>query len=548
MTWKTLLGVVVLAGCGGSAVTDFNTNDEAGTAGGGGTDNPGSMQGVDATAQADRGSIGVADAAIDTGTIGCRSSLDCPTDLVCDPAARRCVQCLTDRDCSMGQSCAEQRCVVAPAPGCKSNDDCKTDLSLRICNMTNGKCVACVALTDCPKLNDCVSNECRPTNACIATTDCKPEQYCSNNMCVADVCTAGSTTCLSNGVATCKPDGSGFGAPVACGAQQSCTSVGQGALCKDQICVPSVISCSAMGEQVVKCASDGLSSTVQGDCAANSQVCIAAKCEPVVCAAGQRYCQGQEVRQCSAKGEAYSVVKTCLATEYCDAVSKDCKPQLCTPNAPVCNLNVATTCNAVGSGYVAGGIDCSPQFCSGGNCISVLFQEDFEDGNYDGWTVGTGAYTRSVVNTTGAAGTTSSLYLTRTGSGTDDGIYYLFGSPLAPKAISFWAQVTSGYAYLDVFSTTTTTNQLFRFYSNGGIFYAYDGPTPFSTGITCTQWRHIELRNINWSLRTFDLYIDNALVRAGTKLGTTGSSISRLDLFVFQPGNIGYWDQFEFFP
>jgi hypothetical protein len=507
------------------------------------------MQPVDAAAQSDRGSLQSADAAAsDAGMGGCRFSLDCPVDLVCDQATRRCVQCLIERDCPAGQSCLDARCVVMPLPGCKSNDDCKSDLSLRVCNTTNGKCVACVAPTDCPKFNDCVSNECKPTNACAATPDCKPEQYCSNNMCVADVCTAGSMTCQSNGVATCKSDGSGFAAPIACGAQQSCTVVGQSAFCKDQICIPSVISCSAQGEQVVKCAADGLSSSVQTDCAASNQVCLAAQCEPVVCVAGQRYCQGQDVRQCSAKGESFSVVKTCLASEYCDGASKDCKPQLCTPNAPVCNLNVATTCNAAGSGYVAGGTDCSPQYCSSGSCISVLFKEDFEDGNFDGWTVGTGAYTRSVVSTTAAAGTTSSLYLTRTGSGTDDGIYYVFGTPLTPKTISFWAQVTAGYAYLDVFPTTTVTSFIFRFYSNGGIFYAYDGGTPFSTGISCTQWRHIELRNINWSLRTFDLYIDNALIRSATKLSGTGSSISRLDLFVFQAANAGYWDQFEFFP
>ena len=46
-----------------------------------------------------------------------------------------------------------------------------------------------------------------------------------------------------------------------------------------------------------------------------------------------------------------------------------CKPQVCTPNLPACDAKIATTCNADGSGYSVGGIDCGVKNCSGGVCV-----------------------------------------------------------------------------------------------------------------------------------------------------------------------------------
>jgi hypothetical protein len=61
------------------------------------------------------------------------------------------------------------------------------------------------------------------------------------------------------------------------------------------------------------------------------------------------------------------------------------------------------------------------------------------------------------------------------------------------------------------------------------------------------RWYHIELRNIDWSARTFDYYVDGVLVRQSAVLSGTGSSISQLDLFCYQ-GETVYFDQFLIVP
>jgi len=48
-------------------------------------------------------------------------------------------------------------------------------------------------------------------------------------------------------------------------------------------------------------------------------------------------------------------------------------PLVCTPNAALCNGNVATTCNSCGTGYNAGGTDCAAQgkLCKNGVCAAL---------------------------------------------------------------------------------------------------------------------------------------------------------------------------------
>jgi hypothetical protein len=114
---------------------------------------------------------------------------------------------------------------------------------------------------------------------------------------------------------------------------------------------------------------DGLSYSTQVDCALSGEVCVGGACAPVVCEANKQFCQGNVVRKCSAKGDTSTVVQTCTAQQYCETVSATCKALVCTPNQPVCNGSVATTCNADGTGYLPGGVDCSPNSCSGGACV-----------------------------------------------------------------------------------------------------------------------------------------------------------------------------------
>jgi hypothetical protein len=393
---------------------------------------------------------------------------------------------------------------------------------------------------------------------CITANDCKADEFCSAGTCTPDVCNGGSTSCMTNSVVTCRADGSGYGSPVSCGTQV-CVAAGATASCKDHLCSPSVTACSTTGEQVIKCAADGLSQTVQDDCAAKSQVCVAAQCVAGVCSPGKRYCSGNESRQCSVKGDSYTVVQTCQVTDFCDSTTGVCKPKVCTANMAACNGRILTTCNSDGSGFMPGGTDCTPKYCSAGQCVDYLFRDDFEDGDLVGWTNGTGVYTsRAVTSATAAAGTTYSVLLTKSSpsASTNDGIYQTFVSPLAPSSISWYERIAYPYYYAGnfaLYSGATTTDQLVwvRFYGSVGspiTAYFSDSTSSVTKSYVNNTWYHIEMRNISWTLRTFDWYVDGVLLRQGAHLNGVGTSIGRIDLYDYYSSDSAYYDQIEFLP
>jgi len=74
--------------------------------------------------------------------------------------------------------------------------------------------------------------------------------------------------------------------------------------------------------------------------------------------------------QCSGDGLTEPIARTCTSAEYCDASATTCEPQICTPDAPACNAELATTCNSIGDGYTGGVTDCSlsTMVCFDGAC------------------------------------------------------------------------------------------------------------------------------------------------------------------------------------
>jgi hypothetical protein len=114
-----------------------------------------------------------------------------------------CVVCGTDADCATTQHCYLNQCLTA----CQSDNMCKT--AGEVCDTANSVCVDC------------------NTNA-----DCHTGQYCSSNTCTANLCQPGSSICYGNAVFTCNTSGSGYGAPVNCGAEV-CAATGTTASCVD---------------------------------------------------------------------------------------------------------------------------------------------------------------------------------------------------------------------------------------------------------------------------------------------------------------------------
>jgi hypothetical protein len=338
----------------------------------------------------------------------CNSFIPCSSDkqctdkgLLCDQAKGKCAQCLGNGDC----------------PGiynCQSVGVAKTGLCvLDVCAQGQGACsnnqkVTCNAVGDgfgspesCPAQTTCVAPggkpsckawACTPGSNCqgdkavecsadglevVKSTDCAAgAQKCLNGQCKSLLCEPATQYCDGNVVKQCAADGLSATPQQTCGPAEFC----QNAQCKPIVCAPGQPACD--GKVATTCNAQGSGYTgATVDCAAKGQVCSGGLCKQLVCdPQNPLYCDGNVVKQCDPGGLSATPLQTCGAAQYCD--KGVCQAQVCTPGAPACNGTVKTTCNANGSGYVAGGTDCkaSGQSCSAGQCVAQVCGNGIVDG------------------------------------------------------------------------------------------------------------------------------------------------------------------------
>lgn len=188
----------------------------------------------------------------------------------------------------------------------------------------------------------------------------------------APACKPGTSVCRDNGVAACSSSGT-MGKTRPCAKGQTCVEQASKATCVvAPVCQPGTTQCDASGTQVERCAVDGASLTTIADCSERGQRCVGGACQSLMCQPNQAYCDKNTLRLCAPDGKSSSLLLTCGAKQYCDAATLSCEAGLCAPNQPACNGTIATTCNANGSGYVAGGTNCSllrDRQCVSGACL-----------------------------------------------------------------------------------------------------------------------------------------------------------------------------------
>jgi hypothetical protein len=173
------------------------------------------------------------------------------------------------------------------------------------------------------------------------------------------------------------------------------------------------------------------------------------------------------------------------------------------------------------------------------------FYDGFETGTIGPqWTFGTGSFTRTVPNTNSAVGT---YHLQQSGSGNFyQGMYATF-TPSQPTYISFWMRtditnapngymvIGDGYVATDngiLFCYFNNTSQL-RFFNNNGSNY----------NITANTWYHVEAKNINWTTRTMDIWINNVLyLTAWAFRSSLPTNIDRIHMFNLSASDAKYDD------
>lgn len=138
--------------------------------------------------------------------VGCSSSRPCEVSLVCDPATKRCVECVIDADCrdsarprcDLMSKCVEclpesdncpagQVCTLFGPPrcvsGCKSDVDCLADGGHPRCDPILALCVPCLTDADCPPDHPCLADH-HCCFGCVSDSNCGAGQVCCKCMCI----------------------------------------------------------------------------------------------------------------------------------------------------------------------------------------------------------------------------------------------------------------------------------------------------------------------------------------------------------------------------
>jgi hypothetical protein len=334
-----------------------------------------------------------------------------PDDRVCEPGSRSCdgqnikvcsddgAQRLIVATCPGTQSCADGECVDT---ACVANTKFCQAGSVWKCDRTGGGSSlfdTCGSSEFCRVEDDnaaCVTKACKPgellcsgetATACAEDgsgplpdgDDCSADaQTCVGGRCQSTECVPQSKLCRNGDVYLCEANGKDTSLLLDCGSGQVCD--GGTAACVPEVCEPQSLSCD--GSRVTKCNDYGSAwEPTDTDCAADDQLCVEGLCKTQICATNSRFCQDDDVMQCSPDGTSANVALTCTPDFYhCASYPSGsyawCEANACQPKQVVCDGNVVKTCNDDGS-FPPGGIDCGAgKYCEAGACKDQVCEPD----------------------------------------------------------------------------------------------------------------------------------------------------------------------------
>ncbi|MDB4929548.1 MAG: hypothetical protein JWM10_2032, partial [Myxococcaceae bacterium] len=241
---------------------------------------------------------------------------------------------------------------LGPARSCGSDRDC-TAFNL-VCDRAAGRCVDCVA-----------------------DTDCLDGRFCSAaQVCTPRVCSPGASTCVSTSRQSACDARGGALVESACASGETCRA----GRCQPSACTPGVATCDTATGQRRVCNPDGGGTTLEP--CGPEQRCSGGTCVSLACSPGSRVCQGQtSVLVCNGTGTSTST-STCPTRANaerrctdgacgfsCGAGFADCNGVA----SDGCETSVATNTNCGACGLACGG----GQNCLDGRCQTVAAGANF---------------------------------------------------------------------------------------------------------------------------------------------------------------------------
>lgn len=181
--------------------------------------------------------------------------------------------------------------------------------------------------------------------------------------------------------------------------------------------------------------------------------------------------------------------------------------------------------------------------------------DDFESGNFNEWGSSGANYSAEVTQSIAADGSANSLKITKTVTNEHGvGLVKLFDA-YQPCEVSVWVYTPAcpvGVDYTHYFILSEPDDQdalagdfLFFFISENGLS-VNDGNGPQAL-VDCgaETWYEVKFE-LDWVNKTADVYVDDVL--KGDDLSfkdTSVSAASRLELYNWTNGSVGYWDEIE---
>lgn len=182
-------------------------------------------------------------------------------------------------------------------------------------------------------------------------------------------------------------------------------------------------------------------------------------------------------------------------------------------------------------------------------CSSAFF-DGFESGSYTPtWTFGTGMTSAAVTNTTAAQGTYS---LEGVGGSSTHLTGFSTVIPASTPSSASWyinpavGSAATAYMVFGDASVSATNCVVFAYYQGATGTIRFVSNITASISVPAATWHKIELQNINYTTRTFDIYVNNTLLQANFPFrSTTINNVTRIHLYNFNAAT-AYWDQVTF--
>ena len=172
------------------------------------------------------------------------------------------------------------------------------------------------------------------------------------------------------------------------------------------------------------------------------------------------------------------------------------------------------------------------------------FYDGFEDGTHlPEWTNPNNNHTTSVISTDPAEGTYS--LFNRGWSNHSRGLVRTFNA-FQPKEISYWIKPTSqdgASNYLVIGENTVSNNGIIFFYfTSSGNFRFFNGGG-LNIPVAADSWYKIELKDLDWTNRHFDIYIDDILIQSDFAFRASSNNVSEVHLYnLSSSSQIGQYD------